>query len=134
MIEASPRAQRTRGILLTSIVLVLIVGGILVGVAMGVREGSGPTGQQTHTATPTAAPTDTSPPSGDKLQPTPAFGSFLPEAMGGEEAIDALGDNLEAVANRNGKTPEELKDLLLRDKSAKVSVDGFIVYGDSFEN
>lgn len=55
-------------------------------------------------------------------------GQVLPKAMGGQEAIDALGDDIEVVAERNGKTVEELKELLLRDHSAKVSKNGFLLY------
>lgn len=55
----------------------------------------------------------------------------LPERMSGQEAIDALGDKIDVVAKRNNKTVDELKDLLLRDKSAHVSTGGFIVYIDT---
>ena len=55
----------------------------------------------------------------------------LPERMSGQEAIDALGDDITVVAKRNNKTVDELKDLLLRDKSAHVSTRGFIVYIDT---
>lgn len=55
----------------------------------------------------------------------------LPARMNGQEAIDALGDKIDVVAKRNNKTVDELKDLLLRDKSAHVSPGGFIVYIDT---
>ena len=54
----------------------------------------------------------------------------LPKAMSGQEAIDALGDKIDVVAKRVGKTPEELKELLLRDKSARVTPEGNIRYHD----
>ncbi|WP_427868798.1 hypothetical protein [Leucobacter luti] len=64
--------------------------------------------------------------------PTPApGGGFLPEKMNGQEAIDALGDNIDAVAKKNGKTTEELKDLLLRNKTAFVTPSGHLVYLDN---
>lgn len=65
--------------------------------------------------------------------PTPpnAGGGYLPEKMNGQEAIDALGDNIDAVAKKNGKTTEELKDLLLRNKTAFVTPGGHLVYLDN---
>lgn len=56
----------------------------------------------------------------------------LPEPMNGQAAIDALGDKIESVAKRNGKTVDELKDLLLRDETAYVSTTGFIGFRDDF--
>lgn len=55
----------------------------------------------------------------------------LPEPMNGQEAIDALGDDIEAVARRNGKTVEELKEMLLRDSSVHISTSGFILFLDN---
>ncbi|SJM64578.1 hypothetical protein CZ774_12985 [Frigoribacterium sp. JB110] len=55
----------------------------------------------------------------------------LPGRMSGQEAIDALGDKIDVVAKRNSMTVDEFKDLLLRDKSAHVSPQGFIVYIDT---
>ncbi|MBK0418855.1 hypothetical protein JD276_07395 [Leucobacter sp. CSA1] len=52
----------------------------------------------------------------------------LPKTMGGQDAIEALGDDIDVVAERNGMTVDELKELLLRDKSAKVSKNGFLLY------
>lgn len=54
----------------------------------------------------------------------------LPKEMSGQEAIDALGDKITVVAKRVGKTPEELKELLLRDKSARVTPEGNVRYHD----
>ncbi|NED95595.1 hypothetical protein G1H11_09750 [Phytoactinopolyspora alkaliphila] len=58
-------------------------------------------------------------------------GDVLPESMGGQEAIDSLGDKLERVAKMNNRTPEELRELLLRDKTVKVSPNGFLLYEDT---
>lgn len=60
-----------------------------------------------------------------------AQGSVLPEPMGGQAAIDALGDNLEVVAQRSGKTTDELEALLLRDSTLRVSTSGFLYYVDT---
>ncbi|AYY11530.1 hypothetical protein EF847_01135 [Actinobacteria bacterium YIM 96077] len=60
-----------------------------------------------------------------------AGGDVLPEPLGGQEAIDALGEDLAAVAQKNGKTEEELRDLLLRDKTVKISPSGRLFYEDT---
>lgn len=60
-----------------------------------------------------------------------AQGSVLPEPMGGQAAIDALGDNLDVVAQRSGKTTAELEALLLRDSTLRVSTSGFLYYVDT---
>lgn len=70
---------------------------------------------------------------GDTMEQTPfAGGNLLEKELSGQEAIDALGDKIDTVAERVGKTPEELKELLLRDPSAHVTPKGFVVYRDSF--
>lgn len=67
------------------------------------------------------------------MQSTPfPNGNILDEELSGQDAIDALGDNIDMVAKRVGKSPEELEELLLRDPSAHVTPRGFIVYRDSF--
>lgn len=54
----------------------------------------------------------------------------LPKEMSGQEAIDALGDDIGSVAKKAGKSVDELKALLLRDASAHVTPQGFVVYRD----
>lgn len=118
-------------------VTVVVLAGIIIGVTYLTSGGATPSASGSPTVSPTATTTPT-PPGGSEdgddmeLQPTPS--QMLPEPMGGQEAIDALGDKIEVVAKRNGKTVEQLEELLLRDKSAQVSTDGFIVYVDSFKN
>lgn len=69
----------------------------------------------------------------EDMQSTPfPNGNILDEELSGQDAIDALGDNIDMVAKRVGKSPEELEELLLRDPSAHVTPRGFIVYRDSF--
>lgn len=53
---------------------------------------------------------------------------ILDQAMGGQAAIDALGDNIEIVADRNSMSVEELKETLLQNPSAKVSRTGFLYF------
>lgn len=82
-------------------------------------------------ATGTPAPTDTPTTEGDDV---PGIitdtGPLLPERMSGQAAIDALGDNIAVAAKRSGKTVEELTDLLLRDSTAHISTNGYLVYID----
>lgn len=51
----------------------------------------------------------------------------LPKAMSGQEAIDALGDDIEIVAERNGMSVDQLEETLLKNPSAKVSKNGFLM-------
>lgn len=66
-----------------------------------------------------------------RVNPIPT-GNLLDEELGGQEAIDALGDNTEVVAQRLGISAEALKALLLRDPSARVTPKGFVIYRDAF--
>lgn len=88
-----------------------------------------------HPVEPTEAPaetdaTDAGEPSADELA-TADGPSVLPEPMGGQEAIDALGDDLELVAERNNTTVDELRALLLRDATLRVSQSGQLFYEDT---
>ncbi|KJL30612.1 hypothetical protein [Microbacterium oxydans] len=144
MSESLGRPSRRRPLIIATAITVVVAVGILTVGVLAMNQGSAEPGADASaspqaTATPTPTPTPTPTDSDDSteggtVEPTPAFGSVLPEAMGGQRAIDALGDDLEAVAARNGKTVEELTELLLRDATAKISTNGFIVYSDSFEN
>lgn len=57
-------------------------------------------------------------------------GDVLPRAMSGQEAIDALGEHLDHVAELNDMTPDQLRDLLLRDASVEVTPSGRLMYDD----
>lgn len=61
---------------------------------------------------------------GDDVKPS--TNQVLPEAKGGQEAIDALGDKMGIVAQRNDMTVEELEEFLLSNPSAKVAPNGSI--------
>lgn len=68
----------------------------------------------------------------EKATPAPTgVGTVLPEAMSGQEAIDALGPKINQVAEQNSLTVEELEALLLRDDSAHVSKSGRLLYLDT---
>ncbi|KJC64991.1 hypothetical protein TZ00_05135 [Agreia bicolorata] len=88
----------------------------------------------TPSSTPSTAPSDSdsSENEGTVNTPTPFSTTVLPSPMSGQEAIDALGDKIEYVAQRNGKTVDELKDLLLRDATVHVSTSGDIFFRDDF--
>jgi hypothetical protein len=136
MADTASRSNKNRRILVLAIAAVLVAAGIFAGVTLVNQDPTESISDRaTSTPTPeaTASPTDTNT-EGGTVEPSPAFGSVLPETMGGEEAIEALGENLQVVAQRNGKTAEELTQLLLRDKTAKISPEGFIVYLDDFHN
>lgn len=84
-------------------------------------------------ATPTSTPTQNTDDEDDDVPGMSSdFSPLLPEAMNGQEAIDALGDRIETAAKRNGKTVEELEELLLRDTTAHISPNGYLVYLDDF--
>ncbi|WP_026877591.1 hypothetical protein [Jiangella gansuensis] len=55
----------------------------------------------------------------------------LPSPMGGQEAIDALGERIEQVAEINNTTVDELRDLLLRDATLRVGPSGRLMYEDT---
>lgn len=78
-----------------------------------------------------AAPSDASAtPSPDEGTLAPGGGDVLPRAMSGQEAVDALGERLDEVAELNGMSPDELRDLLLRDAGAVVAPSGRLMYDD----
>ncbi len=138
MSEITERPGRGRTIVIV-IVTFVVLAGVVVGITYLTGGGATP---PTSVPTSTASTDDeTSAPDDDgadeeeedvQLSPSPA--TVLPEPMGGQEAIDALGDKIEIVAQRNGKTVEQVKELLLRDKTAEVSTKGFIRYIDTFKN
>lgn len=94
---------------------------------------STPTSSATQTAEEVAEPeTPTPTPDGDggdgvKLGTT----NLLDEPKSGKEAIDALGDKIDVVAERNGMTVDELTHLLQTDSTVHVSVTGSIYYVDT---
>lgn len=79
---------------------------------------SGPSGSSTSASSPARVPVQ--------------GGLVLAEAMNGQAAIDALGENITRVADRAGMSVDELTELLLRSPSAYVTPQGGIVYRDGF--
>lgn len=139
MSETAAQSSRRPVLAVAVVAVVLVVIAVIFGMLM-TNPGPGgmavPSSEQTETPASTTGPTAPGTPDdeGGDVTPPPAFGTFLPESMGGEEAINELGDRIAVVAQRNNKTVEELSDLLLRDRSAQISPEGFIVYKDSFNN
>lgn len=80
---------------------------------------------------PAGEDTEATTPEDDVNEMKPGGGAILAEPLGGQAAIDALGDDLLAVvASRAGKTAEELKDLLLSDSTLRVSRGGGLYFVD----
>ncbi|TDC47005.1 hypothetical protein E1212_25500 [Jiangella ureilytica] len=80
------------------------------------------TGQPPAQPRPTPSATGTLAPGGRS--------ELLPGPMGGQEAIDALGERLDRVAELNGMTPAGLRDALLTDASLLVAPSGRLLYDD----
>lgn len=108
--------KRTLGLIIAAVVL---IGGVVFGAVQlsGGNDSTAPSGG-------TVGQTD----EGDEVQqlPTP-----LPKAMAGQEAIDALGDDIDLVAKRNNMTTEKLEELLLKDPTAHISKTGHLMYKDT---
>ncbi|MFG6475665.1 hypothetical protein ACFXP7_04680 [Microbacterium sp. P06] len=128
-----PRAAViTAGALAVAIVALVIVGVVNLSANDSATPSSevSPTSSSDGEATPTEQPTPE--PESTVTTPSSFPSSVLPEAMSGQAAIDALGDRIDVVANRNGKSVEELTDLLLRDKTVHISTTGNIFFQDDF--
>ncbi len=59
-------------------------------------------------------------------------GLTLPEAAGGQKAIEMLGAHLPAVAHWYGKSAEEFAAILLRDNSARLDRNGRLHYVETY--
>lgn len=133
MTDNENTAGRPRRVLIAVVLGAALV--IALVVAIVYAAGSDPSTENSdhQTAEPTAPDPSSSGGEGedDVEGPTSFNTEVLPSPMNGQEAIDELGDNIEIVAQRNGKTVEELKELLLRDETAYVSTRGYIFYRDS---
>lgn len=58
----------------------------------------------------------------------------LSAQMGGQAAIDEMGDRIDSFAARNNMTAEELKELLLKNPSAQITKTGAIIFVDPGTN
>lgn len=134
--ENVQKKQNPARALVLAIVALVVVGGIIL-VMVQRNSGPGDSAAPTSTATSDPSASDANEEGEDDVSgmtPGPSLSptTFLEKEMGGQEAIDALGDKIETVAKRNGKTVEELTDLLLRDQTAVISPRGFLLFKDDF--
>lgn len=132
MTDTTQSPSRAR-IALLAILTIAVVGVIIFAMIQQNIGRGGEAAVPTSTASPVATESTGTTDEGDsdvEMRPSPGPGTYLEESKNGQEAIDALGDKIEVVAKRNGKTVDELTDLLLRDETAYVSPNGFIVFKD----
>jgi hypothetical protein len=119
----STAKQRRHSVLAVAAAVVLVALAVVAAVWLTSRSGGDDgTGDGDRVAVPSEAVTDTLAPGGT--------GDLLPEPMGGQDAIDALGDELDHVAELNGMTPADLRDALLTDASLRVTPSGRLLYDD----
>ena len=120
----NPEPTRRGRLIVLAALAVAIVAGLVVGASQLAGIG-GPASDNT------AIPTDAATPQEDDVNgPNSEFSKLLPESKSGQEAIDALGDNLAVAAKRNNMTAEDLAALLLSDSTVHISTTGYIVYLD----
>ena len=62
--------------------------------------------------------------------PSTAAPDLLPRAVAGREALRVVGDDLPAIAALNGRSPAELRSLLLEDDSLVLTPAGRLAYRD----
>lgn len=137
MTENAQGSQNPIRVIVVAVVALIVIVGVIVVV---VQRSAGEQGVSAPTSTTSSTPTSTtsSTPTSDMNTTgeddvqgmASSSGSFLDEEMSGQEAIDALGDRLGAVAERNGMTEERLVKVLQNDPSAWVTPNGFIKYKD----
>lgn len=111
-----------------AVLAIAVVAGSFFGVTQLAGYGEPVNSSSDSAVTPTDAAT---PQEGDMDKLTLGTSKLIPESKSGQDAVDALGDKLAVAAKRNNMTPEALKELLLRDKTAHVSSDGFLKYIDT---
>lgn len=141
--NSTPDRRRPKAPLVVALaaLAILVIGGAIV---LGVNQMAGNPSDAPRSSAGEASPTQTQGPDAggtDEDGGSPSEGTdegedeadvqigtnkVLPRPMGGQEAIDELGDNIQFVAERNGKSVDELKEFLLRNESAQVSPNGFI--------
>ncbi|WP_105566724.1 hypothetical protein [Microbacterium halophytorum] len=134
----SEKAENTNRGMIATLVVVAIAAVAVIIFAVTQLGGAGNDDVSAPAGTETSAPADddgaegtdeagdASEETGDDMK-TIKTTTYLPESLGGQEAIDALGDDLAAVAELNNKTPEELEEFLLKNPSAKISPNGTIL-------
>ncbi|MBB5786572.1 hypothetical protein [Jiangella mangrovi] len=122
----STAKQRRTTVLAVAAALVLVAVAVMAAVWLTSRSGDDDDGADGGAV---AVPSDPPAPTTGTLAPG-GQDDLLPEPMGGQEAIDALGERLEHVAELNGMTPADLRDALLTTASLKVAPSGRLLYDD----
>lgn len=134
--------QRRNNVLAVAAAVVLVALAVVAAVWLTSRSGDDDeAGDGGAVAVPSESPSDvpTQPPAEPPVTPSPTGSAtlapgppadLLPEPMGGQEAIDALGEHLDHVAELNGMTPDQLRDALLRDPTLTVAPSGRLLYED----
>lgn len=122
--EGFDRARRGR-LLVVSLLAVAVIAVVLFGVIrLNAATDDVPGGAPTSTAEPTTPESTTDAEDDDKLIRHP--GDDTLKNLSGQELIDALGDDIDALAKVNGMTTDEFKELLLRDETVRVLSTGTI--------
>jgi hypothetical protein len=124
--------QRRNSVLAVAAAVVLVALAVVAAVWLTSRSGDGDeAGDGDAVAVPSAAEPQLTPSATGSATLAPGGETdLLPEAMGGQEAIDALGARLDRVAELNGMTPGQLRDALLQDASLTVTPSGRLLYSD----
>ncbi len=65
-----------------------------------------------------------------RLLPLASPERVLPRTVGGRQALRAVGEDLPEIAALNGRTPEELSELLLGDETLVLTTTGRLAYRD----
>lgn len=119
--------QPRRNVVVVAVAVVVVA--LAVVLAVWLTRDSGDDDGDGSVAVPSGAPADpSSAPSAGTL--TPSGEDVLRRAMSGQDAIDALGERLEWVAQLNGMSVDDLRDLLLRDATVTVAPSGRLMYDD----
>lgn len=123
----SDTAQQPRNRTVLAVAAAVVVVALAVVLAVWLTRDSG--GDDGSVAVPSAQPPASTSTPGDDAA-AQAQGEVLPSPMSGQEAVDALGDQLEYVAELNAMSVDELRELLLRDASVQVTPSGRLMYDD----
>ncbi|TDD67766.1 hypothetical protein E1262_18245 [Jiangella aurantiaca] len=122
--------QRRRSVLAVAAAVVVVALAVVLAVWLTNGTGDSDDSGDGSVAVPSDAPPASTPSPGDGTVAPGGQDDLLPRPMSGQEAIDALGEHLDHVAELNGMTPEQLRDLLLRDASVQVAPSGRLLYDD----
>ncbi|RIQ22272.1 hypothetical protein [Jiangella rhizosphaerae] len=121
--------DRRRSVLAVAAAVVVVALAVVLAVWLTSESGGDDAGDGS-VAVPSDAPATSTPSPAEGTVAPGGQGDLLPRPMSGQKAIDELGEHLDHVAELNGMTPEQLRDLLLRDASVQVAPSGRLLYDD----